>query len=78
MATVSWLGTFIDAHAVPARVAITMLCLLIGLNNLIAEETGQTVEKVTKDSDRNFWMNADEACEYGLVSKVVKSATELA
>lgn len=47
------------------------------LNNLIADETGQTVEKVTKDSDRNFWMNADEACEYGLVSKVVKSATEL-
>ena len=47
------------------------------LNNLIANETGQDVEKVTKDSDRNFWMNAEEACEYGLVSKVIKSATEL-
>ncbi|MCR9097329.1 MAG: ATP-dependent Clp protease proteolytic subunit [bacterium] len=47
------------------------------LNNLIANETGQDVEKVTRDSDRNFWMNAEEAREYGLVSKVITSATEL-
>ena len=47
------------------------------LNNLIAHETGQDVEKVTKDSDRNFWMNAEEARAYGLVSEVIKSATEL-
>lgn len=47
------------------------------LNNLIAQETGQDVEKVTRDSDRNFWMNAEEACAYGLVSKVITSATEL-
>ena len=47
------------------------------LNGLIADETGQTVEKVTTDSDRNFWMDAEQATEYGLVSKVISSATEL-
>lgn len=41
------------------------------LNKLISDETGQTVEKIAKDSDRNFWMNADEAVEYGIVSKIV-------
>ena len=47
------------------------------LNNLIAAETGQDVEKVTKDSDRNFWMDSAQACDYGLVSAVIKSASEL-
>lgn len=48
------------------------------LNQLIADETGQTVEKVTDDSDRNFWMNALEAKKYGLVGKVVTTASEIA
>ena len=48
------------------------------LNGLIADETGQTVEKVTIDSDRNFWMDAEGAKAYGLVSSVITSATEIA
>ena len=48
------------------------------LNALIADETGQSVERVTQDSDRNFWMDAAEAQEYGLVGRVVSSATEIA
>ena len=47
------------------------------LNGLIADETGQSVEKVEQDSDRNFWMDAEEAKAYGLVSKVVTSVAEL-
>lgn len=47
------------------------------LNQLIADETGQTVERVTKDSDRNFWTDAEGALEYGLVGKVISSASEL-
>lgn len=47
------------------------------LNRLIADETGQPVERVAKDSDRNFWMDAAQAREYGLVSKVVTRATEI-
>lgn len=47
------------------------------INRLIAEETGQPVEKVAKDSDRNFWMNAEEATEYGLVRKIITNAREI-
>jgi len=47
------------------------------LNQLIAEETGQPMEKVAQDSDRDYWIGADEAAEYGLISKVVRSASEL-
>ena len=48
------------------------------LNRLIADETGQPIEKVSRDSDRNFWMDAEQACEYGLVSRVIAHASELA
>lgn len=47
------------------------------INKLIAEETGQPIDKVASDSDRNFWMDAEEAVTYGLVSKIVKSAADL-
>ena len=47
------------------------------VNKLIAEETGQPIEKVAKDSDRNFWMNAEEALEYGLVSKIITRMDEI-
>ena len=47
------------------------------LNALIAHETGQSVERITKDSDRNFWMDAEQAKDYGLVSKVISNSTEL-
>jgi ATP-dependent Clp protease protease subunit len=45
---------------------------------LIAKETGQKLEKVTTDIDRDFWMSAPEAIEYGLVSKSIVSAKEVA
>lgn len=47
------------------------------INRLISEETGQDYEKVVKDTDRDFWMNAEEAKDYGLVSKIVSSRSEL-
>ena len=47
------------------------------LNRVIARETGQTYEKVVFDTERNFWMGAEEAKAYGLVSKVVSSASEV-
>ena len=40
------------------------------LNALIASHTGQPIDKVAKDTDRDFWMSPDEAAEYGLVDKV--------
>ena len=46
------------------------------INRMIAEETGQPVEKVAKDSDRNFWMSAEEAIEYGLITKIITRMDE--
>ncbi len=48
------------------------------LNRLIAEETGQPYEKVVVDTDRNYWMSLDEAVAYGMVTRVISSAAELA
>ena len=48
------------------------------LLDLIAEHTGQTVEQVTSDADRDRWFTAQEALEYGLVDQVIKSAREAA
>ena len=47
------------------------------LNRIIARETGQTFEKVVTDTERNFWMGAEEAKAYGLVSRIVASASEV-
>ncbi|MDP1976122.1 ATP-dependent Clp protease proteolytic subunit [Undibacterium sp.] len=44
---------------------------------LIAKESGQTLEKVTADIDRDFWMSAVEAKEYGLVSRIIVNQSEL-
>ncbi len=41
------------------------------INRIIARETGQTVEKVERDTDRNYWMSAEEAVAYGMVSRIV-------
>jgi ATP-dependent Clp protease protease subunit len=46
------------------------------VNRMIAKETGQPYEKVVKDTQRNFWMGAEAAVEYGLVSKIINNATE--
>src|SRR5471032_834542 len=43
------------------------------LNMTFSVQTGQPVEKIEKDTDRNFWMSADEAKTYGLVGKVISS-----
>ncbi|MDP2214289.1 ATP-dependent Clp protease proteolytic subunit [Phenylobacterium sp.] len=45
------------------------------VNRIIARETGQPYEKVVTDTERNFWMNAEKAVEYGLVSKIIENAT---
>jgi len=47
------------------------------LNETFAKETGQTLEKITRDTERNYWMSAEEAVTYGLAHKVINLATEL-
>ena len=47
------------------------------VNRMIAEETGQTVERIAKDTRRNYWMNAEEAIAYGLVSRIIKNTADV-
>ncbi|MBQ3008533.1 MAG: ATP-dependent Clp protease proteolytic subunit, partial [Oscillospiraceae bacterium] len=42
------------------------------LNTILAERTGQSLEKVTQDTDRDNFLSADEACAYGLIDKVLE------
>lgn len=44
------------------------------LNDLLAQHTGQPIEKIERDTDRDFFMSAEEAKEYGLIDSVVSSA----
>ncbi len=47
------------------------------LNKLMAAETGQSEERIRQDSDRNFWMSAEEARNYGIITRVISSVDEL-
>jgi ATP-dependent Clp protease protease subunit len=47
------------------------------INKLISEQTGQKLDKVEKDTDRDYWMNAEEALEYGLISRIISNRDEL-
>ena len=47
------------------------------INRMIAEETKQEFEKVENDTKRNYWMSAEEAVSYGLVSKIIKNTGDL-
>lgn len=44
---------------------------------LFAAATGQTPERIRKDTQRDFWLNTDQALEYGLLGKVIRSINEL-
>lgn len=41
------------------------------INTIISDATGQTLEKIEQDTDRNYWLNSNEAVEYGIVGKII-------
>ena len=47
------------------------------INAIIAEQTGQSLDRVTADTDRDYWMSAEESIEYGLVGQVISGIGEL-
>jgi ATP-dependent Clp protease protease subunit len=47
------------------------------INKLISDETGNPFEQVEKDTDRDFWMNAEEAVKYGLICRIAARREEL-
>jgi ATP-dependent Clp protease protease subunit len=48
-----------------------ILCLRGKLNDILAKHTGQPLEKIEKDTDRNFFMSAEEAKDYGIIDEVI-------
>lgn len=47
------------------------------LNKLIADETGIPLDQVTQDTNRDYWLDSEEAVKYGLISKIVTKRTDL-
>jgi ATP-dependent Clp protease protease subunit len=47
------------------------------INRVIAERTGQPLERIERDTDRDFWMSAEESVEYGIVGRVIRSMADL-
>jgi ATP-dependent Clp protease protease subunit len=47
------------------------------INGIIAAQTGQAIERVTEDTDRDYWMSAEESVDYGLVGKIIDSIDEV-
>jgi len=48
------------------------------LNEIFSQETGQPIERVERDTDRDFWMTPEEAIDYGLLGRVIRSEADLA
>jgi ATP-dependent Clp protease, protease subunit len=47
------------------------------LNQIFAEQTGQPIERIEQDTRRNFWLSAEEAIEYGLAGRVIRTIDEM-
>ena len=47
------------------------------LNQIFAEQTGQPIERIEQDTRRNFWLSAEEAIEYGLAGRVIRTIDEV-
>lgn len=57
--------------------AAQILAMRERLNRIFATATGQPYEKVARETERNFWMTASQARDYGLVSRVIERTTEV-
>jgi ATP-dependent Clp protease protease subunit len=47
------------------------------LNRIFSVATGQPIDKIAKDTDRDYWLSAEDALAYGLVSRVITSQSEI-
>jgi ATP-dependent Clp protease protease subunit len=47
------------------------------INRVIAEQTGQPIERVEKDTDRDYWMSAEESVAYGLVGRIITTLDQI-
>ena len=47
------------------------------INTIISEATGQSLDKVERDTDRNYWLSSNDAINYGIVNKIITESSEL-
>ncbi|HAN30312.1 MAG TPA: ATP-dependent Clp protease proteolytic subunit, partial [Myxococcales bacterium] len=47
------------------------------INELLSEQTGQPLDRVERDTLRDYWLTAEEAVEYGLISRIVERRKDL-
>ena len=62
------------------RNALARMAGMLGLGKdlqIFAEATGQSIERIEADTQRDFWLNTQEALDYGLLGKVIRSVDEL-
>ena len=69
MGTITARATDLDIHAKE------IIRMREELNRLLADRTGQDVDKIAADTDRDYFMSAEEAVEYGLVDEIVSSTS---
>ena len=69
MGTITARATDLDIHAKE------IIRMRSELNRLLADRTGQDVDKIAADTDRDYFMSAEEAVEYGLVDEIVSSTS---
>jgi ATP-dependent Clp protease protease subunit len=65
MGGLSGQATDIDIHA------REILRVRAGLNEIMAKHTGQAIEKIERDMERDFWMSAQQAREYGIIDEII-------
>lgn len=66
-------GGGIEGQAVEIEIAAKQIMKTKAkMNQIIAKHTSQTLSKIEKDTDRDFWLTADEAKEYGVIDEVIK------
>ena len=71
-------STHLQGSAADIEITATeILKLREKANQLIAAETGQTVEKVASDTNRDYWIGPEEAVRYGLIHKILRSRDDL-
>ncbi len=57
--------------------AIEIIKMRDRINGIIARETGHPLEKIERDTDRNYWMSAEEAVAHGMVTRIISDLKEL-
>lgn len=65
----------VEGQAVDVEISARhILSIRDRLNHILAKHTGQSLSKIQKDTDRDFWMNTEEAKKYGIIDEIITSS----